>query len=274
MLIILMVLIIKTVLLPLTYKSYQSMAKMRVMNELLQPELEKFKAEKGIQGKSMMAMSAEDQRLVNQKQMELYSELGSSPFAAMSGCIPLLLQMPILLALFIFFPNAIELRQEGFLWAHDLSTFDSIFNLPFTIPGYGAHVSLFTLLMTISTIALTYFNNQSQANLQGPMKYMGYFMPVIFMFVLNSYPAGLSFYYLVQNVVTIGQQALIKQFFIDESKIRAKFEEYKEKNKGKTNTKTTWVQRLEEVQRKQLEKQEAKKKQKQNQTRNNNKNHR
>ncbi len=263
--IILIVLIIKTFLLPLTYKSYLAMAKTRVLNEYIQPELEKFKAENGIKSTSIMGMNTEDQQKVQKKQMELSSELGSSPFAAMGGCIPLMLQMPILLALFIFFPNAIELRQEGFLWADDLSTYDSILDLPFYIYGYGSHVSLFTLLMTLSTIGLTYFNNQNQsaAAMQGPMKNIGYIMPVVFMFVLNSYPAGLSLYYLVQNVVTIGQQSLIKKFFIDEEKIKEKFEEYKRKNKGKANKKSSFLVRLEEkaqqAQKAQKEKEAAKK---------------
>ncbi len=263
--IIVMVLLIKILLTPLTYSSYKAMAKTRVMNEYIQPELEKFKQENGITGSNVMGMSTEDQQKVQKKQMELYAELGSSPFAAMGGCIPLLLQMPILLALFIFFPNSIELRQEGFLWADDLSTYDSILDLPFYIYGYGSHVSLFTLLMTASTIALTYFNNQTQtsAAMQGPMKNIGYIMPLVFMFVLNSYPAGLSLYYLVQNVVTIGQQTLIKVLFIDEAKIKAKFEEYKLKNKGKASNKSTFLMRLEEkaqqAQKAQKEREEAKK---------------
>lgn len=263
--IIVMVLLIKLLLTPLTYSSYKAMAKTRVMNEYIQPELEKFKQENNITGSNMMGMNTEDQQKVQKKQMELYAELGSSPFAAMGGCIPLLLQMPILLALFIFFPNSIELRQEGFLWADDLSTYDSILDLPFYIYGYGSHVSLFTLLMTVSTIALTYFNNQTQtaAAMQGPMKNIGYIMPVVFMFVLNSYPAGLSLYYLVQNVVTIGQQSLIKALFIDEEKIKEKFEEYKRKNKGKATKKSSFLMRLEEkaqqAQKVQKEREEAKK---------------
>ncbi len=263
--IIVMVLLIKLLLTPLTYSSYKAMAKTRVMNEYIQPELEKFKQENNITASNMMGMNTEDQQKVQKKQMELYAELGSSPFAAMGGCIPLLLQMPILLALFIFFPNSIELRQEGFLWANDLSTYDSILDLPFYIYGYGSHVSLFTLLMTVSTIALTYFNNQTQtsAAMQGPMKNIGYVMPLVFMFVLNSYPAGLSLYYLVQNVVTIGQQTLIKVLFIDEEKIKAKFEEYKIKNKGKATKKSTFLMRLEEkaqqAKKAQKEREEAKK---------------
>jgi YidC/Oxa1 family membrane protein insertase len=137
--------------------------------------------------------------------------------------------------MFFFFPNSIELRQESFLWAHDLSTYDSIVNLPFTIPFYGDHVSLFTLLMTVSQIAYTHFNNQL-TTAQGPMKNIGYIMPVVFMFVLNSFPAALSFYYFVSNMVTFGQQYLIKQF-VDDAKIREKVEESKIKNANKKKSK-------------------------------------
>ncbi|SDM56943.1 YidC/Oxa1 family membrane protein insertase [Catalinimonas alkaloidigena] len=213
--IIVMVLIIKLFLLPLSYRSYLSTAKTKV----LKPELDELKAK---YGDDMQKMQAE--------QMKLYQQVGINPI---SGCIPLVLQMPFLLAMFYFFPNAIELRQEPFLWAEDLSTYDSIFNLPFTIPGFGAHVSLFTLLMTASQIAFTYYNNQVQAStMQGPMKSITYIMPVVFMFVLNSYPAGLSFYYFVSNLITITQQNVIKRF-VDDDKIRAKLEANKEKKKTK-----------------------------------------
>ncbi|SHN30481.1 YidC/Oxa1 family membrane protein insertase [Cyclobacterium lianum] len=215
--IILIVFIIKLFLLPLTYKSYIGMAKMRV----IKPEIDELKEKYG-----------EDQTKMQQEQMKLFSQLGVSPI---SGCLPMVLQMPFLLAMFFFFPNSIELRQESFLWAHDLSTYDSILNLPFTIPFYGSHVSLFTLLMTLSQIAYTHFNNQL-TTAQGPMKNIGYIMPVVFMFVLNSFPAALSFYYFVSNMVTFGQQALIKQF-VDDDKIRQKVEESKAKNANKKKSK-------------------------------------
>jgi len=215
--IILIVFIIKLFLLPLTYKSYIGMAKMRV----IKPEIDELKEKYG-----------EDQTKMQQEQMKLFSQLGVSPI---SGCLPMVLQMPFLLAMFFFFPNSIELRQESFLWAHDLSTYDSIANLPFTIPFYGSHVSLFTLLMTVSQIAYTHFNNQL-TTVQGPMKSIGYVMPVVFMFVLNSFPAALSFYYFVSNMVTFGQQYLIKQF-VDDDKIRAKVEESKLKNANKKKSK-------------------------------------
>lgn len=221
--IIIIVFLIKLALFPLTYKSYIGMAKMRV----IKPEIDELKEKYG-----------EDASKMQQEQMKLFSKLGVSPI---SGCLPMVLQMPFLFALFFFFPNAIELRQESFLWATDLSTYDTFFNLPFTIPFYGSHVSLFTLLMTVSQIVYTHFNNQL-TTATGPMKNLGYIMPVMFMFILNSYPAGLSFYYFVSNVVTFGQQALIK-LFVDDEKIRAKVEESKAKNVNKK--KSTFQQKLE-----------------------------
>ncbi|MDN3670157.1 membrane protein insertase YidC [Echinicola jeungdonensis] len=223
--IILIVLIIKLFLFPLTYKSYVGMAKMRV----IKPEIDELKEK-----------YSDDPTKMQQEQMKLFSQLGVSP---LSGCLPMLFQMPFLFAMFFFFPNSIELRQESFLWAHDLSTYDSIINLPFSIPFYGSHVSLFTLLMTVSQITYTKFNNQLTAA-QGPMKNIGYIMPVTFMFVLNSYPAALSFYYFVSNMVTFGQQALIKQF-VDDSKIRQKIEANKKKNANKKKSK--FQSRLEEA---------------------------
>jgi YidC/Oxa1 family membrane protein insertase len=223
--IILIVLIIKLALSPLTYKSYIGMAKMRV----IKPEIDELKEKYG-----------DDATKMQQEQMKLFSQLGVSPI---SGCLPLLLQMPFLFAMFFFFPNAVELRQESFLWANDLSTYDEFIKLPFTIPFYGSHVSLFTLLMTVSQIVYTHFNNQL-TTATGPMKNLGYIMPVMFMFILNSYPAGLSFYYFVSNMVTFGQQALIK-LSVDDSKIRAKVEESKAKNVNKKKSK--FAQRLEDA---------------------------
>ncbi|WP_066829816.1 membrane protein insertase YidC [Rufibacter ruber] len=211
--IILLVLYIKLILSPLTYKSYVSMAKMKV----LKPEIDAIKEK-----------NEGDMQKTQAETMALYSKMGVNP---MSGCIPMLLQIPILFAMFNFFPNSIELRQEPFLWAHDLSTYDVFAKLPFTIPFYGNHVSMFTLLMTASTILYTWSNNQV-STVQGPMKFYSYLMPVIFMFVLNSFPAGLSFYYFVSNIVTFGQQALIR-YFVDDQKIRKNLDDYHEKNKGK-----------------------------------------
>ncbi len=225
--IIILVLFIKMILLPLSYKSYISMAKMKV----LKPELDELKEKVG-----------GDMTKMQTEQMQLYRKVGVNP---LSGCIPVVLQMPILFALFFFFPNSVELRQESFLWAHDLSTYDVFFRLPFTIPFYGSHVSAFTLLMTASTILYTWSNNQV-SSVTGPMKSLGYAMPVVFMVVLNSFPAGLSFYYFVSNLVTFGQQAVIRRF-VNDDKIRLILEENKKKNANKKKSK--FQQRLEDAMR-------------------------
>lgn len=216
LIIFILVLIIKIALSPLSYKSYLSMAKMKV----LKPELDEIKAKLG-----------DDQQKFQQEQMKLYQQVGVNP---LSGCMPMLLQMPILYAMFSFFPSSIELRQEPFLWADDLSTYDSIMSLPFDIPFYGSHVSLFVILMTISTLLYTWSNNQ-MSTVQGPMKSMSYMMPVIFMFVLNSFPAALSYYYFLSTLITFGQQAVIKKY-IDEDKILAILEENRKKG-GKKKSK-------------------------------------
>ncbi|MCU0421139.1 MAG: membrane protein insertase YidC [Cyclobacteriaceae bacterium] len=225
--IIILVLFVKLILLPLSYRSYLGMAKMR----LLKPELDAIKEKNG----DNMAQAQQDQ-------MKLYQQAGVNPF---SGCIPLLLQMPILFAMFYFFPISIDLRQQPFLWAEDLSTYDSILSLPFTIPFYGSHVSLFTILMTISTLIYTWQNNQI-SSVQGPMKSLSYIMPVVFMFVLNSFSAGLSFYYFVSNLVTFAQQAIIKRF-VDEDKILAIMEENKKKAATGTGKKSKFMTKLEEA---------------------------
>ncbi|MGW8121928.1 membrane protein insertase YidC [Roseivirga echinicomitans] len=235
--IMIIVLIIKLALFPLTRKSYLSMAKMKA----LKPELDELKEKVG-----------GDQQKMQQEQMKLYREMGVNPI---SGCIPMVLQMPILFAMFFFFPNSIELRGESFLWATDLSTYDVLFNLPFTIPFYGSHVSGFTLLMTVSTILYTWSNNQV-STVQGPMKSIGYFMPIIFMFVLNSYSSGLSFYYFVSNIITFGQQAIIRRF-VDEDKIRATLHENKKNNANKGKSK--FQQRLEDAMKASQEAQKKKK---------------
>ena len=238
--IIVIVLIIKLCLFPLSRKSYLSMAKMKA----LKPELDAMKEKMG-----------GDMQQMQQEQMKLYRQVGVNP---LSGCLPLLLQMPFLFAMFFFFPNSIELRGESFLWATDLSTYDVLFYLPFTIPFYGSHVSGFTLLMTLSTILYTWSNNQV-STVQGPMKTIGYVMPVIFMFVLNSYSSGLSFYYFISNIVTFGQQTLIRRF-VDEDKIRATLEENKKKNANKKKSK--FQARLEEAMKASQEAQKQKQGQK------------
>ena len=225
--IIILVLIVKLILSPLSYKSYLGMAKMK----LLKPEQDLLKEKYG-----------DDMTKIQQEQMKLYQQAGVNPF---SGCIPLVLQMPILFALFYFFPVSIELRQASFLWAEDLSTYDSLINLPFTIPFYGSHVSIFVLLMTASTMIYTWQNNQMTAA-TGPMKTMSLFMPLIFMFVLNSFAAGLSFYYFIANLVTFAQQAIIKRF-VDEEKIRAVMEEHKLKIMSGDGKKSKFMTKLQEA---------------------------
>ncbi len=213
--IIILLIVVKLILSPLSYRSYVSMAKMR----LLKPELDILKEKFG---DDMTGMQAE--------QMQIYQKAGVNP---LSGCVPVLLQMPIFLALFNFFPNAIELRQEGFLWADDLSSYDNILNLPFSIPFYGDHVSLFTLLMTASTLVYTWYNNQLNPSAAvGPMKTISYIMPVMFLFFLNSFASGLTLYYFVSNVVTIGQQMLIAKL-VDEEKLMRIIEENKKKSATK-----------------------------------------
>jgi YidC/Oxa1 family membrane protein insertase len=225
LIIIILVLLIKLALSPLSYKSYVSMAKTKV----LKPQLDEIKEKHG-----------GDMQKAQADQMDLYRKVGVNP---LSGCIPLLLQMPILFAMFYFFPSSIELRQESFLWATDLSTYDSVLSLPFEIPFYGDHVSLFTILMTLSTLLITWSQGQV-SSVQGPMKNIQYFMPVIFMFVLNSFPAALSFYYLIANLITFGQQTLIRRM-IDEDKIIKILEENKKKNVNKKTSK--FQQRLQEA---------------------------
>jgi YidC/Oxa1 family membrane protein insertase len=227
--ILLLVLIIKIALFPLSYKSYLSMAKMRV----LKPEMDEIKARHG-----------DDMQKSQAETMKLYQSVGVNP---LSGCVPVLLTMPVLLAIFNFFPNSIELRQESFLWADDLSTYDVIAMLPFEIPFYGSHVSLFTILMTISTLVYTWYNNQISAqSMQGPMVAMSYIMPLVFMFVLNSLPSGLSYYYFVSNVLTIGQQLLIKGF-VDEGKIREQLDANKIKLAANPQKQNRFMKRLEDA---------------------------
>jgi YidC/Oxa1 family membrane protein insertase len=221
--ILLLTILIKTLVLPMVYKSYVSAAKMRV----LKPELDEIKERLG-----------DDMTKIQQENMKLYQKVGVNP---LGGCIPMLLQLPILFAMFQFFPSAFELRQQPFLWADDLSTYDTIYNLPFNLPGYGDHVSLFTILMTISSLAYTHYNNQMTA-VTGQMKYLSYIMPVIFMFVLNSYAAGLNYYYFLSNLATITQQLVIRRF-VDDKAIHAELQE----NKKKPMKKSKFQEKLEEM---------------------------
>ena len=229
LIILLLTIVIKLLLFPLTYRSYMSMAKMRV----LKPEIDEINA-KIPKEKSMERQQAT---------MALYKKAGVSP---LGGCLPVVLQMPILIAMFRFFPTSIELRQQGFLWAHDLSTYDSILDLPFTIPMYGDHISLFTLLMTASTILTMKISNQataSQTQMPG-MKGMMYMMPVMFMFMLNNWSSALTYYYFLANIITFGQNQLVKQF-VDEEALRKKLKSNQKKPAAKK--KSGFQKRIEDM---------------------------
>ena len=227
--ILLIAVIIKIITLPFTYKSYLSSAKMRV----LKPELDELKTKFGKEPTKLQS-----------EQMKLYKKAGVSPFG---GCLPLLLQFPILISMYRFFPSSIELRQQGFLWAKDLSTYDSIYTLPFSIPAYGNHVSLFCILMTISTIIYTHINNQLSPQ-QSEFKWLSYIMPIFLLGVFNRYAAGLSLYYFYFNILTFIQQYFFKQL-IDEKKLIAQIEE--NKKKPTANKKSKLQQRLEDLQKQQ-----------------------
>lgn len=230
-LIIVMVFLIKMVLAPLTYKSYVAQARTKV----LQPEIQKIKEK-----------YPDDQAKQSQETMKLNSEFGVNP---LSGCLPMVLQMPIIFALFTFFPSAIQLRNEAFLWASDLSTYDSILNLPFTIPFYGNHVSLFTLMMTASQILVTSVSTQQTSMANSPInpKVMMYGMPIMFMFVLNSFPAGLTLYYVTSNLVTLTQTLVIRKFFVNEEKIRAQLETRREEKKKSGKKGSSFMQRMQDA---------------------------
>ncbi|MBO4568251.1 MAG: membrane protein insertase YidC [Bacteroidales bacterium] len=233
--------IIKIALMPFAYKSYQSTAKMRV----LKPEIDEINAK---------FPDEKDNMKKQQAIMDLYKKAGASPTA---GCLPMLLQLPILWAIFRFFPSSIELRQQPFLWADDLSTYDSILDLGFNIPFYGDHVSLFTLLMTVTTILYTYINNKQMAatNQQGMkgMKVMMYIMPIMFLGLFNSYSSGLSYYYMLVNIITFLQMYLFR-VFLDDEKLRKKIELAKQKPVKKSG----FQKRLEELQKQQQQMQRRK----------------
>ena len=222
--ILLLTILVRIILLPLTYGSFKSQAKMKV----LQPEMAEINEK-----------HKDDAMKKQQEVMALYKKAGVNP---LGGCIPGLLQMPILIAMFRFFPSSIELRQQGFLWASDLSTYDSILNLPFHIPFYGSHVSLFTLLMTVSTLIYTKMNMQMTAAANPQMKWMMYLMPILFLGFFNNYSSGLSYYYFLSNMFGFGQQYLFKAF-IDENKIHAQIQE----NKKKPIKKSGFQQRMEQM---------------------------
>lgn len=227
--ILLLTLIIKLILFPLTYKSYMSQARMRVLKPQVDELAKKYPADKAMERQ--------------QATMKLYKQAGVNP---MGGCLPMLIQMPILIALFYFFPGAIELRQQSFLWATDLASYDSIATLPFTIPFYGNHVSLFCLLMTATNIIYMVMNNKNQPQndqMKG-MQTMMYIMPVMFLFIFNSYSSGLSYYYFIATLITILQTWIIRKF-VDDKKLLKQIE----LAKTKPVKKSKFQQRLEEMQK-------------------------
>ena len=243
--ILILVILVKLVISPLTYKSYVSMAKMR----LIKPQVDEL---------NKKYPKKEDAMKKQQATMELYKKAGINP---MGGCIPMLIQMPILIAMFRFFPASIELREQPFLWADDLSSYDSIVNLPFSIPFYGDHVSLFALLMAVSLFGYSYFNYQqtasSQPQMAGMKFMMVYMMPIMMLLWFNSYSSGLCYYYLLSNLFTIGQTLVIRRM-VDDNKIHAIMQaNAAKKSKGK---KSKFQQRYEELMRQQEAQQRAKRK--------------
>ena len=240
LIILVLTILLKVAMSPLTYKSYVSMAKMRV----LKPEMDEIKAKVG----------EDNPTLLQQEYLKLYKQVGVNP---LGGCLPMLLQLPFVMAFFFFFPNLFELRGESFLWMKDLSTYDNFINFGFSVPFIGDHLSLMCILMTISTLIYTYFNNQI-SGATGQMKYIGYIMPIIFLGVLNSYPSGLNYYYFLANMLTFLQQFLIRKM-VNDDKIHAILQENKAKPKVEKK-KTGFQARMEEYMRQQQQAANQKKK--------------
>jgi YidC/Oxa1 family membrane protein insertase len=249
--ILLLTLILKLILMPVQWKMFTSSVKMKI----LKPEIDELTAR---------FPNKEDAMKKQMEMMNLYKESGASPLA---GCVPMLIQMPILLAVFRFFPAAFELRQQSFLWAEDLSSFDSILDLSFNIPLYGDHVSLFTLLMAGVTLLYTFMNSGNMQQPQQPgmpnMKIIMYIFPFMMIFFFNNYSSGLSYYYFISTLFSILIMLAIKYFFVDEEKLKLKMADRKAKavaSGGKEKKKSRFQEKLEEMQRKQLEMNKNKKK--------------
>lgn len=242
--ILLLTIVVKGFLTPIQWKMYTSSAKMKI----LKPEIEEI---------TKKYPNKEDAMKKQMETMTLYRESGASP---LSGCIPMLIQMPILFAVFRFFPSTFTLRQESFLWAEDLSSYDSIWDFGFNVPLYGDHMSLFTLLMAVTTLFYTILNS---GNMQQPsqpgmpnMKYIMYFFPIMMIFFFNNFASGLSYYYFISTLISILTMLMIKNFFVDEEKLKSKMAAKKvEKSKGKDGKKKSKFQeRLEQMQKMQQEK--------------------
>jgi YidC/Oxa1 family membrane protein insertase len=235
--ILLITLILKLFLTPIQWKMYVSSAKMRILKPEIDALNEKYPNKEDAMKKQMDMMA-------------LYRESGASPLA---GCIPMLIQMPILLAIFRFFPAAFELRQKPFLWAEDLSSYDSIFDFGYYIPLYGDHISLFTLLMSVTTLVYTYINSGNVTTPQQPgmpnMKVIMYFFPVMMIFFFNNYSAGLSYYYFISTLISIIIMLAIKQFFVDEDKLKQKMAAKKIAASQNPKKKSSFQERLEQMQK-------------------------
>jgi membrane protein insertase, YidC/Oxa1 family, C-terminal domain len=222
-----MTLIVKALVYPATRKSYMSSAKMRVLKPYIDEISKKYP-------------NKEDALKKQQETMALYSQYGVSP---MGGCLPMLIQMPVFMALFFFVPNAIELRQESFLWAPDLSTYDDIIHWGTNIPLLGEHLSLFCLLFSITNILNTMYTMKQQDMSMGgqqqmpAMKWMMYLMPVMFIFIFNNYSSGLNYYYFISGLISIITMVVLRKV-TDEKKLLAKLQEYKAKNVQKKGTKS------------------------------------
>ena len=244
LIILILTILVKIVLFPLAYKQFASTAKMKV----IAPEVQKINEKYPKQEQAMQKQQAV---------MNLYKRAGIKP---MAGCLPMLIQFPILVAMFRFFPASIELRQQSFLWADDLSTYDSIINLPFNIPFYGNHVSLFCLLMTIAQLIYTHISMKQQAQQQTMpgMKFMMYFMPIMMLFIFNSFSAALNYYYFISLCFTFLQMFIIRKT-IDEKKVLQRLEA----NAKKPLKKSKWQQRIEALEKQNQALQEERKKQQQ-----------
>lgn len=240
--IILLTLLLKILLTPLTWKTIKTQA----YTKALKPEIEQLKEKYG-----------DDQTTFGQKQMELYRKAGVNQFG---GCLPMLLQIPIMMSLYYFFLNTIELRQQPFLWAKDLTSYDAVITFNTAIPLLGNHLSLFTILLTITSIAMAVYQQRSSGQVvtQPGMQYMPYIMPVMLMFMFNSFPAALTFYYLVQNLLSMAQQWIMEFFFIDKNKVRAEIEH----NFKNPAPKSGWAKKMEEIQRQAEQQQKARNKKK------------
>ena len=246
--ILLLTLILKLILMPIQWKMFVSSVKMRI----LKPQVEELNKKYPDQGDALKKQS---------ETMALYKESGASPLA---GCVPMLIQMPILLAVFRFFPAAFELRQQGFLWAEDLSSYDSVWDFGFNLWPYGDHMSLFTLLMAATTLVYTYLNS---GNMQQPtqpgmpdMKVMMYIFPVMMIFFFNDYSSGLSYYYFISTLISILLMIAIKRFFVNEDKLKVKMMARQAKAETSPKKKSKFQERLEEMQRKSIEAQKNNKK--------------